>query len=61
MKSHDENHTQNRKTAEKSNAKEATKKSYHRPQLLIYGNIREITRGLGSLGAPDMPGKGKTA
>ena len=33
-----------------------TKKSYHKPELLVYGNIREITRNTGPKGAEDGGG-----
>jgi hypothetical protein len=33
-----------------------TKKPYHKPEVIIYGNIREITRNLGSKGNLDGGG-----
>ena len=33
-----------------------TKKPYHKPELLVYGNIREITRNLGPKGNLDGSG-----
>lgn len=33
-----------------------TKKPYHKPELLVYGNIREITRNLGPKGNLDGGG-----
>jgi hypothetical protein len=33
-----------------------TKKPYHKPDLLVYGNIREITRNVGPKGAEDNLG-----
>lgn len=33
-----------------------TKKPYHKPELLVYGNIREITRNVGPKGADDNGG-----
>jgi hypothetical protein len=33
-----------------------TKKSYHKPELLVYGNIRDITRNTGPKGAEDGGG-----
>jgi hypothetical protein len=33
-----------------------TKKPYHKPELLVYGNIREITRNIGPKGADDGGG-----
>lgn len=30
-----------------------TKKPYHKPELLVYGNIREITRNVGPKGNSD--------
>ena len=33
-----------------------TKKPYHKPQVISYGNIREVTRNLGPKGAEDGGG-----
>ena len=33
-----------------------TKKPYHKPEMIVYGNIREITRNIGSKGAADGGG-----
>ena len=33
-----------------------TKKPYHKPELLVYGNIRDITRNTGPKGADDGGG-----
>jgi len=33
-----------------------TKKPYHKPEVIVYGNIREITRNVGSKGALDGGG-----
>ena len=33
-----------------------TKKPYHKPEVIVYGNIREITRNLGSKGNLDGGG-----
>ena len=33
-----------------------TKKPYHKPELLVYGNIRDITRNLGPKGNVDGGG-----
>jgi len=33
-----------------------TKKPYHKPEVVVYGNIREITRNVGSKGALDGGG-----
>ncbi len=33
-----------------------TKKPYHKPTVIVYGNIREITRNLGSKGNNDGGG-----
>ena len=33
-----------------------TKKPYHKPEVIVYGNIREVTRNLGSKGAVDGGG-----
>ena len=32
------------------------KKPYHRPEVIVYGNIREVTRNLGSKGNSDGGG-----
>jgi hypothetical protein len=32
------------------------KKPYHKPEVIVYGNIREITRNVGSKGALDGGG-----
>ena len=37
----------------KSRNEESAKKTYHRPQLLIYGDIREITQAIGQNAMPD--------
>ena len=36
--------------------KHETKKPYHKPQVIVYGNIREITRNVGSKGNLDGGG-----
>jgi len=33
-----------------------TKKPYHKPEVIVYGNIREITRNTGPKGALDGGG-----
>ena len=33
-----------------------TKKPYHKPEVIVYGNIREITRNVGSKGNSDNAG-----
>ena len=33
-----------------------TKKPYHKPEVIVYGNIREITRNAGPKGAADGGG-----
>jgi hypothetical protein len=33
-----------------------TKKSYHKPEVIVYGNIREITRNTGPKGNEDGGG-----
>ena len=35
---------------------EENKKPYHKPELVSYGNIREITRNIGPKGAEDGGG-----
>jgi hypothetical protein len=34
----------------------AIKKPYHKPEVIVYGNIREITRNMGPKGALDGGG-----
>jgi hypothetical protein len=38
------------------NKPQAEKKTYSTPELLVYGNIREITKNLGPLGNLDNSG-----
>ena len=33
-----------------------TKKPYHKPEVIVYGNIREVTRNVGSKGNVDGGG-----
>ena len=33
-----------------------TKKPYHKPEVIVYGNIREVTRNLGPKGNADGGG-----
>ena len=33
-----------------------TKKPYHKPEVIVYGNIREVTRNVGPKGALDGGG-----
>ena len=35
---------------------EQVKKEYHKPEVVVYGNIREITRNVGSKGVLDGGG-----
>ena len=35
---------------------EESKKPYHRPEVIVYGNIREITKNTGPNGADDGGG-----
>ena len=42
--------------AAKQVTEQETKKSYHKPEVIVYGNIREITRNLGSKGNVDGGG-----
>ena len=44
--------------SDRSNKQEGIKKSYHKPEVLIYGNIREITKNLGPKGVSDGGGGG---
>jgi len=37
-------------------AQEETKKPYHKPEVIVYGNIREVTRNLGPKGDADGGG-----
>lgn len=42
-------------TAGQANAQEA-KRPYHKPEVIAYGNIREITRNIGPKGVSDNAG-----
>jgi hypothetical protein len=42
-------------TSEQGNDQE-TRKPYHKPAVIVYGNIREITRNIGPKGAEDGGG-----
>ena len=42
-------------TEEKGKEQEI-KKAYHKPEVIVYGNIREITRNAGPKGAADGGG-----
>ena len=46
MRSHDEDRTESSKSAEISNDKGSLRKTYHSPQLFIYGDIRELTQNV---------------
>ena len=35
---------------------QVTRKPYHKPEVIVYGNIREITRNIGSKGNLDGGG-----
>ena len=35
---------------------EENRKPYHKPELVVYGNIREVTRNIGSKGNLDAGG-----
>jgi hypothetical protein len=37
-------------------AQQETKKAYHKPEVIVYGNIREITRNAGPKGNADGGG-----
>ena len=37
-------------------AEQVNKKPYHKPEVIVYGNIREITRNAGPKGALDGGG-----
>jgi hypothetical protein len=43
----------NSPTMMKQPGKEKTKKSFHQPKLVAYGNIREITQAVGNKGNKD--------
>ena len=43
----------------KSPKEKSTKKTYHRPQLVAYGNITELTQTIGTIGKNDG-GSGST-
>jgi hypothetical protein len=40
----------------KPQEKQQTKKPYHKPEVIVYGNIREVTKNLGSKGNADGGG-----
>jgi hypothetical protein len=42
--------------AAKQVTEQETKKPYHKPEVIVYGNIREITRNIGSKGNLDGGG-----
>ena len=42
--------------AQEQDKQEGIKKTYHKPEVLIYGNIREITKNLGPKGLDDGGG-----
>jgi len=44
-----------KETAGQANERQATK-PYHKPEVIVYGNIREITRNTGPKGALDNGG-----
>lgn len=41
---------------EKQDQEQETKKPYHKPEVILYGNIREITRNAGPKGNLDGGG-----
>ena len=47
--------TRNPETDQAGNTQQL-KKPYHKPEVVVYGNIREITRNVGSKGALDGGG-----
>lgn len=47
---------QQRPNTESPEEQAETKKPYHKPELLVYGNIREVTRNVGPKGADDNGG-----
>lgn len=47
MRSHDNTRRQSRRRAKKLKDEDATKKTYHGPQLFIYGGILQVTQALG--------------
>jgi hypothetical protein len=42
-------------TVEQAN-EQKTRKAYHKPEVIVYGNIREITRNVGPKGVSDNGG-----
>ena len=44
-----------KETAGQANERQATK-PYHKPEVIVYGNILEITKNVGSQGAADGGG-----
>ncbi len=53
MKSHSKKTTRGVRGTRKSRNEESTKKAYRTPQLLVYGDIREITQNVGATGPFD--------
>jgi hypothetical protein len=49
----DEERAHNTKGDKKSHDKGLSKKVYRKPQVFIYGNIREITQNVGNTGMMD--------
>lgn len=49
-----------KKRDKKSHDKSLTGKIYRKPQLFIYGNLREITQGTSNPGMGDSATSGKT-
>jgi hypothetical protein len=47
---------QTTKNVDSPDTQEENKKPYHKPELLVYGNIRDITRNVGPKGADDNGG-----
>ena len=45
-----------RKPSTDEQGKEQILKPYYKPEVIVYGNIREITRNVGSKGALDNGG-----
>ena len=53
MKSHNKKTTRGVRGTRKSRNEGSTKKAYRTPQLLVYGDIREITQNVGATATLD--------
>lgn len=47
---------QTKPNVDTADAQDENREPYHKPELLVYGNIRDITRNVGPKGADDNGG-----